>query len=219
MFANCYTPLVRLLTLLYCMFTVFEEKLLQIRRISILLIMYPKMKVYDRDFHNVGNFYPSQLKSATMHPSAGTKLYCLVTLTEAHACEQLAKGCYLKARFEPTTFWVVSERSTVKSAFHDTDIDTDSPDALTSLRPTNAILSRGTLQGCRCRCRIPRHRHGDTDILARILAIGIARIGVVECNLYATQATNIDRPSLNSFFANSSLTMLAMMGMVTGAGA
>ena len=35
-------------------------------------------------------------------PSAGTKLYCLVT--EAHACEQLAQGCYLEAhrpRFEP----------------------------------------------------------------------------------------------------------------------
>ena len=37
-------------------------------------------------------------------PSAGTKLYCLVT--EAHACEQLAQGCYLEAdrsRFEPAT--------------------------------------------------------------------------------------------------------------------
>ena len=35
-------------------------------------------------------------------PSAGTKLYCLVT--EAHACEELAQGCYLEAdrpRFEP----------------------------------------------------------------------------------------------------------------------
>jgi len=35
-------------------------------------------------------------------PSAGTKLYCLVT--EAHACEQLAQGCYLETdrpRFEP----------------------------------------------------------------------------------------------------------------------
>jgi len=38
-------------------------------------------------------------------PSAGAKLYCLVT--EAHACEQLAQGCYLEAdrpRFEPATF-------------------------------------------------------------------------------------------------------------------
>jgi len=37
-------------------------------------------------------------------PSAGTKLYCLVA--EAHACEQLAQGCYLEAyrpRFEPAT--------------------------------------------------------------------------------------------------------------------
>ena len=37
-------------------------------------------------------------------PSAGTKLYCLVT--EAHACEQLAQGCYLEAywpRFELRT--------------------------------------------------------------------------------------------------------------------
>jgi len=48
-------------------------------------------------------------------PSAGTKLYCLVT--ETHACEQLALGCYLEAdrpRFEPATFWIASERSTVK---------------------------------------------------------------------------------------------------------
>jgi len=47
-------------------------------------------------------------------PSAGTKLYCLVT--EAHACKQLAQGCYLEVdrqRFEPATFWVASERSTV----------------------------------------------------------------------------------------------------------
>jgi len=39
-------------------------------------------------------------------PSADTKLYCLVT--EAHACEQLAQGCYSEAnrpRFEPATFW------------------------------------------------------------------------------------------------------------------
>ena len=44
--------------------------------------------------------------------SAGTKLYCLVT--EVHACEQLAQGCYLEAdrpRFEPATFWIASERS------------------------------------------------------------------------------------------------------------
>ena len=46
------------------------------------------------------------------HPSAGTKLYCLVT--EAHACKQLAQGCYLEAdrpRFEHVTFWIASERS------------------------------------------------------------------------------------------------------------
>jgi len=38
-------------------------------------------------------------------PKAGTKLYCLVT--EAHACEQHAQGCYLEVdglRFEPATF-------------------------------------------------------------------------------------------------------------------
>jgi len=48
-------------------------------------------------------------------PSVGTKLYCLVT--EAHACEQLAQGCYLEAdrlRFEPATFWIASECSTIK---------------------------------------------------------------------------------------------------------
>jgi len=29
-------------------------------------------------------------------PLTGTKLYCLVT--EVHVCEQLAQGCYMKAR-------------------------------------------------------------------------------------------------------------------------
>jgi len=48
------------------------------------------------------------------HPSAGTRLYCLVT--EAHACDQLAQGCYLEAdqsRFEPVAFWIMSEHSTI----------------------------------------------------------------------------------------------------------
>ena len=48
-------------------------------------------------------------------PSAGTKLYCLVT--KAHACEQLAQGYYLEAyrsRFKPAIFWIASKRSTVK---------------------------------------------------------------------------------------------------------
>jgi len=48
------------------------------------------------------------------HPSAGTKLYCLVV--EAHACEQLAQGCYLEVdwpRFEPETLWVASEQPIV----------------------------------------------------------------------------------------------------------
>jgi len=37
---------------------------------------------------------PAVTFPATEHhcPSAGTKLYCLVT--EAHRCEQLAQGCY-----------------------------------------------------------------------------------------------------------------------------
>jgi len=50
-------------------------------------------------------------------PSAGTKLYCLVT--EAHACEQLAQDCHLEAdrpRFVPATFWIASKRSTVTHA-------------------------------------------------------------------------------------------------------
>jgi len=48
--------------------------------------------------------------------TVSTKLYYLVT--EAHACEQFAHGCYLETdrpRFEPATFWVASERSTIKS--------------------------------------------------------------------------------------------------------
>ena len=47
-------------------------------------------------------------------PLASTKVYCLVT--EAHACEQLAQGCYKETdqpRFKPATFWTTNERSTV----------------------------------------------------------------------------------------------------------
>ena len=43
-------------------------------------------------------------------PMTGTKLYCLVT--EAHVCEQLAQGCYLKAErpgVEPATVCVASQ--------------------------------------------------------------------------------------------------------------
>jgi len=36
------------------------------------------------------------LSQSHYRPLTGTKLYCLVT--EAHVCEQLAQGCYLKAR-------------------------------------------------------------------------------------------------------------------------
>ena len=48
-------------------------------------------------------------------PSAGIKLYCL--MTESHACEQLAQGWYLEAdrpRFNPATFRITRERSAVK---------------------------------------------------------------------------------------------------------
>jgi len=44
------------------------------------------------------------------------------------SCEQLALDCYLEAdrpRFEPATFWIASERFTVKLEFHGTDTDTD----------------------------------------------------------------------------------------------
>ena len=57
---------------------------------------------------------PSQPKMRH-RPSAGTKLYCLVTA--AHACEQLAQGCYLEAnrpRFDPATFRIASKCSSVK---------------------------------------------------------------------------------------------------------
>jgi len=42
-------------------------------------------------------------------PLASTSLYCLVT--EAHACEQLAQGCYLEAdqSNQPAILWVASE--------------------------------------------------------------------------------------------------------------
>jgi len=45
-------------------------------------------------------------------PLTGIRLYCLVT--EAHVCEQLAQGCYLKAerpKFEPATFRIQVQRS------------------------------------------------------------------------------------------------------------
>jgi len=45
-------------------------------------------------------------------PLTGTKLYCLVT--EAHACEQLAQGCYLKVErpaVEPATCCVKSQHT------------------------------------------------------------------------------------------------------------
>jgi len=48
-------------------------------------------------------------------PLDGTRLYCLVT--EAYVCEQLVQGCCLEAhwpRFEPATFRIASERSTVQ---------------------------------------------------------------------------------------------------------
>ena len=49
--------------------------------------------------------------SAGRHrPLTGAKLYCLVT--EAHVCEQLAQGCYLKVErpgVEPATFCVASQ--------------------------------------------------------------------------------------------------------------
>jgi len=43
-------------------------------------------------------------------PLTATKLYCLVT--EAHVCEQLAHGCYLKVEqpgVEPAAFCVISQ--------------------------------------------------------------------------------------------------------------
>jgi len=43
-------------------------------------------------------------------PLTGTKLYCLVT--EAHVCEQLARGCYLEVErpgVEPATFCVMRQ--------------------------------------------------------------------------------------------------------------
>jgi len=54
------------------------------------------------------NVRPTVTFPATGHhrPLTTTKLYCCL-VTEAHVCEQLAQGCYLKAerpRFEPATF-------------------------------------------------------------------------------------------------------------------
>jgi len=49
----------------------------------------------------------------------GTRLYCLVT--EAHACEQLAQGCYLKVErpgVEPATFVSRANSLTVTLADH-----------------------------------------------------------------------------------------------------
>ena len=55
--------------------------------------------------------------AAERHRSwVGTKFYCLET--KAHACEQLAEGCYPEAdrlRFEPATFWVSSKNTQAHS--------------------------------------------------------------------------------------------------------
>ena len=85
------------------------------------------------------------------------------------------QGCYLEAdrpRFEPTIFWVASECSTVKPAFHDADTD---PDILARIlaptRPTRAISWRYSWT-------TRRHPREDVGVNA----------GVVECGLYVTQA-------------------------------
>ena len=54
---------------------------------------------------------PAVTSPAAQHhrPVAGTKLYCLVRLREAHRCEQqLAQGCYAalpRVGFEPVIYW------------------------------------------------------------------------------------------------------------------
>ena len=63
----------------------------------------------DAQRHTYG-YLPSRRALPT--PLTGTRLYCLVT--EAHECEQLAQGCYLKAKrpkFEPATFRIQVQRS------------------------------------------------------------------------------------------------------------
>ena len=56
---------------------------------------------------------PSQPKNITTHRLVPN----YTAWWQAHACEQLAQGCYLEAdrpKFEPATLWIASERSTIK---------------------------------------------------------------------------------------------------------
>ena len=80
-------------------------------------------------------------------PSVGTKFFTVWRQRDMRVSSLLK--AYMEADrpiFGPATSWVVSQRSVVKVAFHDTDIDTDtdSPDTPTSLRSTRAISSQGS---------------------------------------------------------------------------
>ena len=67
----------------------------------------------------------------------------------------------------------------VKAAFHDTDvdIDTDSPDTPTSLRPTRAISSRGFSRG-----------------IARV-GVGVVKCGLID-NLYSPRMVANNRKNI-----------------------
>ena len=119
-------------------------------------------------------------------PKTGIKLYCLVT--EAHACEQLAPGCYLDAnqpKFKPATFWVRAN-ATVKPH-----------------RPQYSIYGKMVnhqhtifVNQCKCKQNIIR-----CSKLILITAVAVVTVEVSEyhsssCNLRENNPAPIDRLSL-----------------------
>ena len=99
----------------------------------------------------------------------------------------LPKACYLEAdrpRFEPATSWVASERSTVKLEFHDADTDTDT-DILARIRADTSD-TRDFLKLFLWQAE-PTRRHSRDD--PREDVDEDVGVGVVECQLYATAAT------------------------------
>ena len=87
-------------------------------------------------------YTPNTPLAAGYHrPLTGTKLCCLVT--EAHVCEQLAQGCYLKVErpgVEPATFCVASQ--------HPNHYTTRPHTAATELL-VNVLCSKNSLEHCK----------------------------------------------------------------------
>ena len=108
-------------------------------------------------------------------------------MTDAQAREQFAKDCYLEAgrsRFKPATFWIASERSTVKLAFHDAETDI----LANIIAKIVARMSAYDRSACHRKSVRKSARFGRVgeDIREDV------GVGVVECGLYGTQAARME---------------------------